>query len=826
MKKSAIISVIALAASLILSSCKINEVINDLIPGAMPTDRPTPVRTNTPNPEDDFWNIPTFDTSDSQDLLDYLKTLLSQNPGHYGLYLIDINKNTQIGIRDNENYIAADSAIFPINLCLYKMIADGDVDLSEKVELKNTDKIGGTGDISNASAGTLFTLEEISKTSLLQNDMTAAAMLIRHITPEKLDEFISSLGADNTMIPEYTSPKDMALFMKELYRLENENPGVFTALITNLRAAIPIIAAPLPQDTESASKSGMFGGIPSYNDSAILYGENPYVLSIFSENVVKNEAVEVIETASKAIFGFINYGVIPVYENPANSMITANIVEEARPQSVNYFEETLTENGIILNYRDMDNIEFPDSEDYAKDLGLITFRGNNYRDGGAFGIAEIKEEKLEIIWEFSIGSISTQSGGYWPGVGWTGQPSIVAWPENIQNIMNIKEKFKGPDLKEVIYASLDGNIYFCDLATGEWTRDPIHIGYPTKGSVSVDSRGYPLLYTGQGIGENGFERKTPAYRIFSLIDQTLLYEISGDDPDSLHEWPNFDSSGLLDAKNDTFYEAGENGIIYKIDLNTDFDLSAGKISISPELVKYRYLNPFGVRIGIESSPVIYKNLMYCTDNNGMVMCINLNTFKAEWVVPTHDDTDSSLVLDVTDDGVFLYTGNEVDVSGELGNNPDKIYDSTISKFNALTGELIWEVKYPCKYNSVINGGVLGTPVMGKNDISNLVIFGLAKSGGEYMGRLVALDKETGKEAWAIASESYSWSSPTAVYTEEGKSYILYCNFAGNMYLIEGTTGKILDTLSLEANVEGTPGVFNNIAVIGSYAKKIFGVRIK
>ena len=95
-----------------------------------------------------------------------------------------------------------------------------------------------------------------------------------------------------------------------------------------------------------------------------------------------------------------------------------------------------------------------------------------------------------------------------------------------------------------------------------------------------------------------------------------------------------------------------------------------------------------------------------------------------------------------------------------------------------------------------------------------------------MGRLVALDKETGEEVWALDSEAYSCSSPTEVYTPEGKSYILYCDFAGNMYLIEGVNGKILDRVSLGANIEGTPGVFNDIAVIGSYAKKIFGVKIK
>ncbi|MCK5757616.1 MAG: serine hydrolase [Clostridiales bacterium] len=826
MKRFTNILIIAIAASLILSSCKIKEVIDDIIPEITPSTTTDPFASETPSPQDVFWNIPTYETNDIRDLQDYLEIILSQNPGSYGLHFTNLTTGIEINIRDDEKYISADSIALPVNLCLYSIVTEGSIEMSEQVELKQTDKIGGTGDISRAAAGTKFTLEEISAASLKQNDMTAVAMLIRYITPSKLDEYLASLGTKNTIVPEYSSPLDMATFMSEIYRLENENPGVFSALTVNLNAEQPILASSLIGIADIASKTGMFGGIPSYNDSAIVYGENPYVLSFFTENVLKSEAIKVMEAASKAIYSFINFEQLPIIEYPVNVLVPGRIVASARPKSVNYFEEVITDDGIIMNYRDMDIIEFPDSGEYEGDLGLITFRGNNYRDGGAFGTADIKEEKLEIIWEFDIGSISTQSGGYWPGVGWTGQPSIVAWSEETQANMNIKESLKGPNLREVIYASLDGNIYFADLATGEWTRDPIHIGYPTKGSVSIDPRGYPLLYTGQGIGENGYETLAPAYRIFSLIDQTLLYEIGGDDPDSLRVWPNFDSSGLLDAKNDTFYEAGENGIIYKIDLKTSYDEAAGEISINPDLVKYRYLNPFGERIGIESSPVIYKNLMYCTDNNGMIMCINLNTFKAEWVAPTYDDTDATLVLDVTDEGVFLYTGNEVDISGEFGENEDKIYDSTISKFNALTGELVWEAKYPCMYNSVINGGVLGTPVMGKNDISGLVIFGLAKSGGEYMGRLVALDKETGEEVWAIDSEAYSWSSPTAVYTPEGKSYILYCNFAGNMYLIEGTTGHILDVVSLGANIEGTPGVFNDIAVIGSYARKIFGVRIK
>jgi len=168
----------------------------------------------------------------------------------------------------------------------------------------------------------------------------------------------------------------------------------------------------------------------------------------------------------------------------------------------------------------------------------------------------------------------------------------------------------------------------------------------------------------------------------------------------------------------------------------------------------------------------------------------------------------------------------VDRQGDKENEEEQYYPSYIRKFNALTGEVVWEKQYSCYYDSVINGGVLGSPVIGKNDLENLVIYSVAKTGNKGAGRLVALDKKTGEEVWFKQFNGYGWSSPTSIYTKEGKGYILFCNSYGNMYLIEGSTGEIKDTISLGANIEGTPAVYDNIAVVGSYAKKIFGIIIK
>ncbi|MBN1622723.1 MAG: serine hydrolase [Clostridia bacterium] len=829
MKKKLVIFSLIIAI-LLTASCKtkINEN-ND--PSATPTaSSETDGPIDTQNPASGFWDEDIDAEGDVQALRYCLETLLSQIPGKYGFSYLNLTKGEYVEIRGSEKYIAGQATAIPVNLYLYMMVSNGSLVMNETIELTDQDRRGTDGDITDSTTGKVFTLGELSKASIEQGDYTALNMLVRYLGKQEINDYLESIRAANTDVPLYTSPADMAIFYKEIYDNTGISGSVFEELYNSLSASEDNRL--LTRDFEDFIREyprGIQGheyGMNALNESGIFLEGNDYIICIFAEGTdIESGALKIAEV-SKTVYGYSELGVLPETEREKLTMIPEYIVESARPYSNIYYEEVLQKSKLIANYFDKSLIGFPEAEDYAGDLGLLTFRGNNYRNGGAFGTADITEEKMEIVWEFDIGSISTQSGGYWPGVGWTGQPAIVHWEPEVRKSMNIKSKFMDKDLVEVIYASLDGNIYFCDLETGEWTRDPIHIGYPTKGTVSIDPRGYPLLYTGQGIGENGTDVLVPAYRIFSLIDQRLLYEIKGDDPDSLREWPNFDSSGLLDAANDTFYEAGENGIIYKMKLNTQYTKGSGSISVEPELTKYRYMNPFSSRIGIESSPVIYKNLMYFTDNGGMVACIDLNTMSAMWVAGTHEDTDSSPVLDITDEGVFLYTGNEVDINGEADNGAMGEYDSTISKFNALTGDLIWEVKYPCKYNSVINGGVLGTPVVGKNDMKNIVVFGLAKWGGEYKGKLVALDKMTGQEVWSIDSEAYSWSSPTAVYTPEGKGYILYCNFAGNMYLIEGTTGRIADTISLGANVEGSPGVYNSTAVIGSYARKIFGVIIE
>lgn len=453
------------------------------------------------------------------------------------------------------------------------------------------------------------------------------------------------------------------------------------------------------------------------------------------------------------------------------------------------------------------------AEQYATLPGVTCFRGNNYRSAPSYGRATIKEAKLAPIWDVTIGGL-----GEWTGVGWNGQPAIVKWDDQWKMRMNINDnKKQKAGLKEVIYATLDGKVYFLDLDNGEVTRPPIQIPGPVKGSLTVDPRGLPLLYVGQGISGGG----QMGYRIFSLIDQQLLYFINGYDSFAYRGWGAFDSTSLVNSNTDTLFVGGENGIFYSVKLNSNYNQQANQISVNPVLTKYRYrCSAKGDHQGIENSTVLYKNFAYFADNGGVLQCVDTDTMRPIWARNVTDDTDGTCVLDEEDEqNVFLYTACEVDKQGAGGY-------CYVRKFDALTGEPQWERQYQCYLNTHTNGGALATPIVGKENIADLVVFNIARHGTANGGILVALDKYSGQEVWTLPLPNYCWSSPVDVYTKNGEGYIVVCDSVGAMHLIYGNTGQILDSISLGSNVEGSPSVYENTIVVGTRGQKIYGVVIR
>lgn len=457
---------------------------------------------------------------------------------------------------------------------------------------------------------------------------------------------------------------------------------------------------------------------------------------------------------------------------------------------------------------------FPDR--YAEVEGVTTFRGGPLRDGGAFGDRRVARRTLEVAWTFKTDKGTARWGG---GSGWTGQPAIVRWSEPVRRSMPLlARRAAAKPLVEVIQGSLDGNVWFIDLETGRRTRPPLRTGNPIKGSVSLDPRGWPLLFVGQGIPGS----RPIGLRAYSLISHEELLFLPGKDGAAPRDWGAFDGSGLLNRETDTFLVGGENGIVYAVELHTDYDPLAFRLALSPRVLRYRFRDVAQDRRGIENSLAVYRNLAFFADNGGTVQALDLSTLRPAWALAAGDDTDASLVVDAEPSGPVLYMASEVDAQGLSGR-------ARVRKVDALSGQVLWERGFTCRGERLgektVQAGVFATPLVGSADLGDRIVVTLSRC--PERGAMVALAKADGRELWRRPLRTDAWSTPTAIRdAAAGKTWILQGDRAGRLHLVDGADGTVARTLRLDANIEASPAVFGDMAVVGTRGGTIYGIRIR
>lgn len=499
-------------------------------------------------------------------------------------------------------------------------------------------------------------------------------------------------------------------------------------------------------------------------------------------------------------------------------------VDGTEPERLISSTAIMVDGEVVEEYESDYEINFDLPERYTELEGIVTFRGDNFRSGAAYGTAAVSSKTLTKAWSKSTSGLSDTDGTYWSGSGWTGQPLIVKWPEatrkNISAMYDWAREKEG--LVEVIYATLDGHVYFYELTSGEYTRDPLNLGFNYKGAGALDPRGYPILYVGSGVDSvNGRSR----VKVVNLIDNSVMFEFGHNETFANRGWHMFDSSPLVSAETDQLIYPGENGILYIIHLNTKYNEQTGELSVDPDnIVKWKYN---GVRsgsrywLGVESSAAIINNYIFLADNGGNLICLDLNTLKLVWVQDVLDDTNCSPVVDVEDGHPYIY----ISTSFHYGWRSYSTAEIPIFKIDAETGEIVWRTDYTCYTVQDLSGGVQGTIAVGKNKLSDMIFVPVARTPGASSGTLAALKKDTGEVVWEKETSMYSWSSPVDFYDADGNGYLLYCNSGFNMFLIDGKTGEQLDYMNLGGNIEASPAMYGNYAVVGTRAMRTYCIQV-
>lgn len=535
--------------------------------------------------------------------------------------------------------------------------------------------------------------------------------------------------------------------------------------------------------------------------------------------------------------GSIEAEYYPEAEAGAN-LTTAYFTDATNPSD--YFRSTaLQVDGVSVdNYIRSNKINFTQEflDAFTSWKGLITYRGNYSRNLQSFGTVHLTEQKFNTdYWSVSTGKVLKSDGvNYWSGNGWTGQPLVVEWDDDVRQHMNMYDWAKEKDgLVEVIYPGMDGQIHFLDMETGEATRDCIYVGLTFKGTCSLHPD-MPLLVCGAGDSQPGMYGEFVCARVFiyNLFTGEKLYELGADDDFAPRTWHAYDSSAVFCPAADTLICPGENGVLYTIHLNSQYNREEGTLSIAPdELVQYTYYaSTAEERIylgeggyGSEASAAVWGEYLFLGDNGGMFYCLDLNTMSPVWVQDVQEDVNSSPVFEVDENGnKYVYVATTL----KYHTDEHHIGEAAIYKLNAMNGEIIWRKPYQVHTVSGLAGGMLATGVLGEGAISNYIIYAVSKCPEVDSGYIVAINKYNGDEAWRIEMSCDIWSSASAIYDEDGSVYLIQCCNSGDILLIDAVRGKILDRMNFGTVIEATPAVYNNRLVVGLRSEKIIGVEFK
>jgi beta-lactamase class A len=277
---------------------------------SLPTQKPTahPTVHPTPHPtaeSDDTSN--TGSINDVKALKSELTSYIKKFSGEYGIYYYNLVDGTEFGINDTDSYIGASTTKVPLNLYLFKKIAEGKVNPKATITYQKGDYEGGTGVIAyNGKFGNKYTIEYLSKQSIETSDNVATNMLYRYLGMTNIKDFMKQLGGTVVAYNQnITCPRDLGLYMRNVYKFYKENPVLGDQLMdyffnTIYNDRIPKL---LPEDVDVAHKIG--NQVGAIHDVGIVFADKPYILAVMSKNINETQAYGVIANISKKIYDFV-----------------------------------------------------------------------------------------------------------------------------------------------------------------------------------------------------------------------------------------------------------------------------------------------------------------------------------------------------------------------------------------------------------------------------------------------------------------------------------------------------------------------------------------
>ncbi|HYL73843.1 MAG TPA: serine hydrolase [Bryobacteraceae bacterium] len=118
--------------------------------------------------------------------------------GATSLYAKNLDSGVTFGIRENEKVRTASTIKLAIMATVFDSIAKGRAKWTDKLTLRDSDKVGGTGIIREFADGTRLNIRDLVHVMIVLSDNTATNLILDKFPAESVNTFMDSLGLPNT----------------------------------------------------------------------------------------------------------------------------------------------------------------------------------------------------------------------------------------------------------------------------------------------------------------------------------------------------------------------------------------------------------------------------------------------------------------------------------------------------------------------------------------------------------------------------------------------------------------------------------------------------
>lgn len=264
-----------------------------------------------------------------EELKQTIEQIVKETCGTWAIVFEDIDKQKIWAMNEDRSYTAASIIKLPIMAAVFSMADQGKIRLSDTLEVKREDLVGGAGVLQHLTPGVELTIYDLVTLMIIQSDNTATNMIIEKVGCEQIQQTMKQLEMNNSFffnklmtVPvkaegrNQVTARDVSTFLKRTVKGQFSSYYACEKMIDIMkRQQIHYLSDGFPEnnlkhigvqpDWVFASKTGHVAD--SYHDAGILYlGNRTVTIAVFSENCDKNTALFALSRIGKEIYTYVS----------------------------------------------------------------------------------------------------------------------------------------------------------------------------------------------------------------------------------------------------------------------------------------------------------------------------------------------------------------------------------------------------------------------------------------------------------------------------------------------------------------------------------------